>query len=109
MLVAAMPPTLTVLGTMELVEHIISYLNFFDFAGQLAMSSSVTWSTLRIPLQDHAHSITQFRVYIANEGRWEVEAYIMGMDINRAYYWNTDVAGVWHEIDRAPPSPGGRY
>ena len=33
----------------------------------------------------------------------------MGMDINRAYYWNTDVAGVWHEIDRASPSPGGRY
>ena len=100
-----MPLSLAVLTTLELVERIISYLNVFDFAGPLAVPCSVTWHTLDLPLHNHAHSISQYREYLSHGNRWEEEVLLMGMDMQRAYYWNTDDSGCWHEIARDSPSP----
>ena len=101
---AVMPLSLAVLGNLELVESIISYFNFFDFAGKLALSCSVTWHTLNLPLHNHAHSISQYMKYLAHGNRWEEEVILRGMDMQRAYFWNTDDSGCWHEIASDTPS-----
>ena len=89
-----MPPALTVLGSPEMVEHIISFLNFFEYVGPLAASCSITWNVLRLPQQDHAHNIRQFRERMNMVWYWEAQMHLLGLDLDRDYYWNSDAVGV---------------
>ena len=83
-----MPPALSVLGSLELVEQIISYLNFFEYAGPLAASCWTTWHILRIPLLDHAHSVNQFREHMTNIMYWEAQMYLVDRDLDRKFLEN---------------------
>ena len=83
-----MPPALSVLGSLELVEQIISYLNFFEYAGPLAASGWTTWHILRVPLLDHAHSLSQFREHMTNIMYWEAQMYLGCRDLDRKFLGN---------------------
>ena len=94
-----MPPALVALGSPEVVEQIIAFLDFFEQAAPLAASCSVTWHVLRFPLQDHAHNVRQYQEHQNMIWLREVEMQQLALDLDRDYWLVADAVGVWHVND----------
>ena len=94
-----MPPALVALGSPEVVEQIIAFLDFFEQAAPLAASCSVTWHVLRFPLQDHAHNVRQYQEHRNMIWLREVEIQQLALDLDPDYWLVADAVGVWHVND----------
>ena len=82
---AVASPALAALGSLEVVERVSSYLNFFEYAGQLAISSWTTWNALRLHLLEHAHNVRQFRERMASSIYLEAHLHLRRRDLARDF------------------------
>ena len=94
-----MPSAVVALGSPEVVEQIIAFLDFFEQAAPLAASCSATWHVLRFPLQNHAHNVRQHQEHRNMIRLREVEMQQLALELDHDHWLLADAVGVWHDND----------
>ena len=94
-----MPSAIVALGSPEVVEEIIVFLDFFEQTVPLAASCSTTWYVFRLPLLDHAYNVRQYQEHQNMMWLREVEEQQHAVESDSDYWLVADAVGVWHFND----------
>ena len=95
----AMAWAVLALGSQEVIEEIVAFCDFFEQTVPLAASCSATWHVLRLPLQDHAHNIRQYRDHQNMNWLHEIEIQQRALESDPVFWLIADASRTWHFND----------